>query len=192
MRSVMFSVARAMAILGGFVLVALVVLTCVSVFGRMGNTVGHLPVVQAYLPSLGDLFKKLGPVPGDFELVEAGIAFAVLTFFPWCQLTQAHATVDLLIAVLPKAVNRFLTMCWEALLAVVVILIAWRMLVGAMDKARYGETTLLLQFPVWWAYTACTMAAIVACVVAVYAAYARMCEFTGDTDVLMRNGRAGH
>ena len=37
----------------------------------------------------------LGPVPGDFELVEVGTGFAVFAFLPWCQLKRGHATVDL-------------------------------------------------------------------------------------------------
>ncbi len=37
-----------------------------------------------------------------------------------------------------------------------------------------GETTLFLQFPVWWSYAASFVASLVACLVAIYCAYARV------------------
>ena len=43
----------------------------------------------------------LGPVPGDIELVEVGVAIAVVWFMPWCYLRGGHATVDLLCTGMP-------------------------------------------------------------------------------------------
>jgi len=44
------------------------------------------------------------------------------------------------------------------------------------SKRRYGETTFLLQFPVWWSYAASLLAAIVAAVAGVYMALVRVTE----------------
>jgi hypothetical protein len=45
-----------------------------------------------------------------------------------------------------------------------------------------GETTLFLQMPVWWSYTASFAAATVACIVAAYCAVMRVTEaVTGRT-----------
>lgn len=192
MHSVMYKVARSMALLGGLVLVALVVITCVSVLGRSGNTIGHMPGFEALVQPLADLFKQLGPVRGDFELVEAGVAFAIFSFLPWCQMVQGHATVDLFTSYLPDRFQRFLVLLWEWLLALVLVVVTWRLIVGTMDKAGNGETTFLLQFPVWWAFAACSLVAVVASVVAIYVAVVRIREFKVNADLLVREMESGH
>ena len=59
-------------------------------------------------------------------------------------------------------------------MALVILLITWRLFAGMQDKLRYGETTFLLQFPVWWAYAACLGAACIACIVSLYCAALRL------------------
>ncbi len=148
--------ALASAAAGGLVLIALVLMTCASIVGRA-------------LIDLG-----LGPVKGDFELVEAGIAFSVFAFLPLCQLRAGHATVDVFTSALPAGVNRVLLAVWEVLFALALALIAWRLGAGLVQKFGNGETTFLLQFPVWWAYAACQVAAVVAVIVAVWSAADRI------------------
>ncbi len=181
-----------MAILGGAVLVVLIGITCISVLGRSGNTLGHTPWIEQSLAPLAELLQNLGPVRGDFELVEAGVAFAIFSFLPWCQMVQGHATVDLVTSHLPGAIQRFLTMAWELLLALALAVITWRLIVGTLDKADNGETTFLLQFPVWWAFAACSVAAVVATIVAFYVALVRVQELSTNTDRLVQDAGAGH
>ncbi|WP_298964732.1 TRAP transporter small permease subunit [uncultured Roseibium sp.] len=170
--------ARFMAILGGLVLTGLIALTCVSVLGRGLNTLGH----SGFLTSLSESGAKaliatgVGPVQGDFELLEAGISFTIFAFLPICQLRRGHATVDVFSTGFPHWLNRFLETFWEVLLSALILLITWRLFVGMQDKMRYEETTFILQFPVWWAFAFSFGAAFVASVVAVYCAVARMTE----------------
>ena len=146
--------ARFMALIGGLVLVALVILTCLSVLGRGLNTLGHSAFLTGLAPGMADalIASDVGPITGDFELVEAGIAFAIFAFLPICQLYSAHATVDVFTALLPDKPNRALRAFWEVVLALTICLITWRLFIGMQDKMRYGETTFMLQFPIWWAY----------------------------------------
>jgi TRAP-type C4-dicarboxylate transport system permease small subunit len=144
------------ALLGGAMLCALILLTCVSVAGR------------------AFVFAGLGPVPGDFELVEAGIAFAVFAFLPICQVQAGHATVDLFTNALGRAANRWLVAFWEGLFALVMVLIAWRLSVGMLTKFGNGETSMFLQFSTWWAYAACLLPATLAALVALWSAYDRL------------------
>lgn len=156
--------ARALAILGGIVLVAITVLTVVSIGGRA-------------LISFG-----LRPIPGDFELVEAGTGFAVFAFLPWCQLMRGHATVDLFTSFFPDWVNRVIDLVTELLMTAVIVLIAWRLWFGMLDKIRYNETTFILQFPVWWGYAAAMAAAAVGVLVSFYMLFVRVREVaTGET-----------
>jgi hypothetical protein len=45
-----------------------------------------------------------------------------------------------------------------------------------MDKMRYGETTFILQYPVWWGYAFAMVGAIVAVIVSVYMLAVRVGE----------------
>jgi tripartite ATP-independent transporter DctQ subunit len=174
--------ARFMAIIGGLVLTALIALTCVSVLGRGLNTLGHSGFLTSLSETLahGLIATGVGPVLGDFELVEAGVCFTIFAFLPICQLRKGHATVDVFAVGFPHWLNRFLETFWEVLLSVVILLITWRLFVGMQDKMRYGETTFLLQFPIWWAYGASFLAAFMASIVAIFCAITRIVElFTG-------------
>jgi TRAP-type C4-dicarboxylate transport system permease small subunit len=164
--------ARFMALVGGIVLCLLVLIVCVSVLGREANDMSH----AGYLGPLGEwlLAQGVGPVTGDFELVEAGIAFAIFAFLPLTQLNGSHATVDIFTGGLGPRVNNALAMFWSVVMAVIIILISWRLFEGMQDKIRYRETTYLIQFPVWWAYAASLVAAIAASIVSLYCAAMRL------------------
>jgi len=168
--------ARLMAIIGGVVLSALVLLTCFSVLGRGLNTLGHSSMLPESLA--GSLIATgVSPIIGDFELIEAGIAFTIFSFLPICQLYNGHATVDVFTSFLPKKLNKFIITFWEVILSAIVLLITWRLFVGMQSKMSYGETTFLLQFPVWWAYALSVVASVIASIVAVYCAFGRVGEF---------------
>lgn len=168
---VMMALCRAMALLGGLVLVALILLVCVSISGRalngMLHGMGDVAVAQVLLDW------GIGPVTGDFELVEAGMAFAIFAFLPLCQITGSHASVDVFTAKLPPRALRALRAVIEVLFAAVLIVIAVQLYEGTLSKIRSGQTTFLLQFPIWWAYAASLVAAVLAAVVACYVAVLR-------------------
>ncbi len=129
-------VARWLALAGGLVLIAVVVMTCVSITGR------------ALIP-LG-----LSPIRGDFEWVEIGTGFAVFAFLPWCVLQRGHAAVDLFKPAFPPAMNRAIDVAVDLAMLAAAVLIASRLHLGMLDKARFTETTFIIQFPVWKAYLA--------------------------------------
>lgn len=183
--------ARAMAIVGGLVLILLIALTCVSVVGRGLNTLFHGWLGSA-LPGMSKWFLDLGvgPVLGDFELVEAGVAFAIFASLPLCQISSSHASVDIFTQKLPSGLNRFLQMIIEIVFASVLILIAWRLFEGMLSKKGYGETTFLLQFPIWWAYAASVFGAISAALAGIYMAGVRVLEFLYRRTILEDNWEA--
>ncbi|GAA6202609.1 TRAP transporter small permease [Aquicoccus sp. SU-CL01552] len=179
MHALFTGLARFMAILGGIVLSALILLTCVSILGRSLNGILHSDFVMGLAPGLAHWLIDIGigPVNGDFELVEAGVAFAIFAFIPLCQITAGHASVDIVANALSRGVNRFLRMVTEVVFALVLILIAWKLADGMLSKKGYGETSFLLQFPVWWAYAASLFGAVVSAIVGIYMAVVRVTEF---------------
>ncbi len=155
------------ALAGGLVLIAMAAVTVASVAGR------------AMIPF------GLAPVRGDFELVEMGCAVAVFAFLPWCQITRAHVTVDVVAARLPPKGHAILGLVGNAALALCAFVVAWRLALGAAEKVPYGsaplrealgvgpppffpETTYELQVPVWIPFAFATLGAVLFLVTALY------------------------
>lgn len=146
--------ARGLALAGGAVLLALVVLTCLSVGGM---------ALLKVAPSA-----PVGPVRGEYELIEAGAAIVVCLMLPWCQLHRAHASVDLIAGALRPGANAALLRLWDGVAALMLALLAWRLGAGMVGKWASHEQTFLLRLPLWWGYAACLpglgLAALVAAV----------------------------
>jgi TRAP-type C4-dicarboxylate transport system permease small subunit len=185
MRNLATQAARLMAICGGLVLTLLIVLICISVIGRSLNGLLHgwigsvMPGLSAWALGLG-----VGPINGDFELVEAGVAFAIFAFLPLCQISAGHASVDIFTAKLPMRINRVLQLGIDVIFAIVLISIAYQLYNGMLSKQSYGDTTFLLQFPIWWAYAASLSGAVLTAVIAFYVAGIRAVECLRGEDIL--------
>ena len=146
------------AMLGGAALVAALLLTVVSIVGR----------------SL--IFAGLGPIPGDFELVEAGTAFAVMTFLPICQFHRGHVTVDLFLSRAGRRPNAAIDLIANLLMTGAAAVLTWRLYLGMLDKRSYSETTFILQFPVWWGYAAALIGGVVFTLVCAYTVFRSLRE----------------
>ncbi|TSE23486.1 TRAP transporter small permease [Tepidimonas aquatica] len=140
-----FRLAKWSALVGGLVLVALTLMSVASITGRA-------------LIGLG-----LGPVPGDFELVEIGTGVAVFLFLPWTYLRGGHATVDLLYDRMPAAARKAVSMACDLLMLALWVVLTWKLWDGMLEKREYLETSFILQMPVWWGYAASLVGALIGC-----------------------------
>ncbi len=120
---------RAFALAGGFVIVALTLMSIASIVGRA-------------------LFAK--PLPGDYELVQVGCAVAVAAFLPFCQIRGGHVLVDFFTAGSKPAVRGALDALGALLLAIAAGVIAWRLTLGALSLKAAHEQTTILGVPTWW------------------------------------------
>jgi len=123
--------ARACAVLAGVLLTTITLITCVSLLGR--NTIGKTLV-------------------GDYELTAVAAGAAVALFLPWCQLKRENIIVDFFTARLPPATNAILDRFGALLLALVLVLLAWRTGVGAIGAFNSNSGTMMLGFPEWITY----------------------------------------
>ncbi|MEO0385864.1 MAG: TRAP transporter small permease [Pseudomonadota bacterium] len=177
---VMESIARWLAFLGGMVLVLIAVMTVISTIGRafVGLQIG------------------LGPVPGDFELVEAGTAVAVFCFMSWCQLNQGHVTVDILADFAPKRVNLALVLVGNILIFLVAFVIAWRLWMGFGEQVTWfdqsvrdilgfgykpftNNTTYILGMPLWYSYALSFVGALFFTVISAFTVWRALNDFLG-------------
>lgn len=146
MNQLIYGLCRSMSWLGGAVLCVMALLSVASIAGRALSGFG------------------LSPVPGDFELVEAGAALAVFCFLPWAHLKRGHAMVDLFWKAYPPAMQRTLEIAADALMLLVWLLLVWRMGIATEDYRGNGEVSFILQMPVWWGYAASLVPATIGCV----------------------------
>ncbi|MGH8630903.1 MAG: TRAP transporter small permease [Burkholderiales bacterium] len=131
----MHSLAASAAILGGAILAA----------------IAGLVVTSVALRALG-----FQPVQGDFELVQVGLAAGIALLLPWCQLKGGNIIVDFFTTLARIRTQRRLDTFADLLVALMMVLIAWRAGVGAWSAQQNGETTMILGFPIWWSYAAMT------------------------------------
>lgn len=147
MNKLLYDWSRALAWFGGAALTLVALLSVVSIVGRALSSFG------------------LGPVPGDFELVEAGTALAVFCFLPWCHLRRSHADVSMFWNAYPAPMRRGLQLLSDLLMLAVWLLLVWRMGDATLDYKANGEVSFILQMPVWWGYAASMPPAMFGCVV---------------------------
>lgn len=178
------SLARITALAGGLALIAIVIMTAVSITGRSINKWLHGDWIKENMAGFSQWMLDLGvgEINGNYEILEAGVAFAIFAFLPICQLYGAHATVDIFTSALPKAANRWIAAFWEIVLTAIILLLIRQLFEGLERYYNNGETTFFLQFPRWWAYAAAFAAGCVACIIAVYCTVMRLVEaVTGQT-----------
>lgn len=144
--------ARVLAYAGGVCLVFVVVLTCASIIGRAMLTLGF----------------GLGPVPGDFELVEIAAGVGVFLFLPLCQLKRGHVTVDILSGWFGRRGVAVSDLVGNLLMSIVAGVILWRLVAGLQDKLQTGEESFILGIPVWTGYALSLVGAVSFLLVCLY------------------------
>lgn len=91
-------------------------------------------------------------IRGDFELVELVCVACASLFLPLCQLNRGHVLVDLFTTWMPPRAQRRLDGIWMILFAAGWAALTWRLFHGLTEIHGYGDRTMLLRAPVWWAY----------------------------------------
>lgn len=142
---------KLLALLGGAVLSALVLMSVASIGGRMMGR----------------------PIQGDFELVQFGCAVAIAFFLPYCQLNQGNIIVDFFTLRARPRTRGVLDALGAVLLAVVMALVAWRTGAGAVAMKAGGETSMIMSVPLWYAYALMTPAFALTALTGLYSAWRR-------------------
>ena len=125
-------VTRVLALIGGVLLLISVALSITSIAGR-------------YAFGL--------PVPGDYELVELICAVGIFLFFPYTHSIGGNLTAEFFTSGLPRRWQTALDAVHDAIFALIAALLAWRLGHGMVDKIDNGDSSILLQVPLWWPYT---------------------------------------
>ena len=124
----LLKLSKLVAVAGGMVFVALVVMSIISIVGRK-------------------LFSVV--VPGDFEILQMGGAFASATFFAYCHMIHGDVKVDFFTQHLAPRKVAVLDAVGSLLIGLFGALLAWRTAVGAASLNQTHETSMILGWPVW-------------------------------------------
>ena len=93
------------AVTGGFIILGILALTIFGVVGRSFRF----------------------PIPGDFELIELGMATAIFMFLPICQFRGGNVFIDAFTSRLPKHITKILDSAGAFIFALFGALLTWRM-----------------------------------------------------------------
>lgn len=145
-------ITRTLAFVGGCILALIALVTVASIIGRFF------------------LFAGLGPIKGDYEIVEMGSAIAIFAFLPFAQFKRAHVVVDIFTMRFSQRIQSFLGFVGDSLIALASGVLVWRFWLGLGEKIPYGsdalrnflsmgykpfftETTYELSVPIWIPYS---------------------------------------
>lgn len=152
-------VATGVALLGGLVLFALTLLTVISVVGRAAFS---------------------APIPGDFELVELGMAVAIFSFLPYCQIVRGNVIVDLFTTRASTRTKALLDGVGNLIYTAIAALLTWRVALGGLEVRDYSETTMVLRVPVWWGFVPAVAFLAFLTVVCAYTVWRSALEYRGE------------
>lgn len=121
-------VSRAFALAGGFLLLALIGMSLISIIGRK-------------------LYSS--PIQGDMELIEIGSAIAIAAFLPFAEIRGIHIKADAFTLWASENLKRSLDMLGHFLLFVMTCILIWRTYLQMGDYYEYGDSSVLLAVPMW-------------------------------------------
>ncbi len=160
-------ITRSLAFVGGFILALIALVTVASIIGRFF------------------LFAGLGPIKGDYEIVEMGSAIAIFAFMPFAQFKRAHVVVDIFTMQFSQRIQSFLGFVGDSLIALASGVLLWQFWLGLGEKIPYGsdalrsalsmgskpffaETTYELSVPIWIPYSLAFVGAVLFFVVSLF------------------------
>jgi TRAP-type C4-dicarboxylate transport system permease small subunit len=137
--------AKFLAIVGGFLMVFITLMTVASVIGR--DTIGKA-------------------ITGDFELAGAACGAAIALFLPWCQFKRGNIIVDFFTAKTSEKTQAALDRIGALVLAAVMAVLTWRTTLGGISAYKSQSGTMMLGFPEWLVYSAIVPGLALTCAIA--------------------------
>ncbi|MCO6185367.1 TRAP transporter small permease [Rhizobium sp. L1K21] len=168
----MGSLALWLALLSGVFLLIAVIITSLSIAGRLAIPLG------------------LSSIPGDYELVETFVGLAVFGFLPYCQLARGHVGVDLFIMPFGNRAMLLTQLLGDLVIAGLTLLLTWRHILGAIDKYDSGETSFILAFPIWWGFAFSAVIMVLLCIVTLFTVWRDIHDLR--TNTTLEVGSGGH
>jgi TRAP-type C4-dicarboxylate transport system permease small subunit len=154
------------ALLGGFLHLIVVAITAINAAGFSANV-----IARTWGGSVSGL-------PGYEDAVTLLIGVAALAMFPYCQLHQGHAVVDVFMERAPRWVNRIVDVVTSVAIIVLALAMAVMMFYGMLELRSDRVETAVLGWPIW----VFLPAAIVSCILWALAGLLQLLDIKSDQD----------
>jgi len=125
---VLYDIAKALAIFGGFLACIMAAIVTLSVIGR---------------------YFLNAPIPGDYDIVAILCGCAIFAFLPYCQMVRGNVVVDFFTNNAPDRVKSSLDAVGVTLYLVTMMLFTWRLFYGALDLHQQSEVIAAFNFYRW-------------------------------------------
>ena len=123
--------ARVCAVVAGVLLIAITLVTCVSLIGRNTGT---------------------WSMPGAYELTGYAAGAAIALFMPWCQYQRGNIIVDFFTTRASAGTQDGLDRVGAAAVGVCMAVLTWRTSVGGHNAWSSGAGSMMMGLPEWWVY----------------------------------------
>lgn len=143
---------------------------------RLFAAVGGLCLTAAALFTVGAVLSAAGGAPllGDTEIVELLAGAAVASFMPYCQMLSGHVAITVFTDRAPEGLRRAFDALAAVLFAALVLVLVWRMTLGAIDSFNRGRISMFLELPQWWGYAVALPSAVLWAAASVFVAAERL------------------
>lgn len=155
----MYKVIRLWALMGGALLILIVLITAVNAAGFTANFIAR---------NWGGTVSGL---PGYEDAVTLLVGVAAMAMFPYCQAVRGHASVDLVMQHAPQWAAKGVELVSTIVTALVVALLCYFLVMGALEVKSDAVETAVLAWPVWIFMALC----IPSCLLWIIAALAPPC-----------------
>ncbi len=137
MRALVEKLAVALALIGGLVLMAIVLVTTANAgaftLDRLARVFGG----------------TVSGLPGYEDFVRLAVSAAALMLLPYCQLRRGHVAVDLFAKWLPPRIRQALDIAIAFAMAGLAAFLAFWMTVGLLETRADGALSRVLGWPEW-------------------------------------------
>ncbi len=137
MRALVEKLAVALALIGGLVLLAIVLVTTANAgaftLDRLARVFGG----------------TVSGLPGYEDFVRLAVSAAALMLLPYCQLRRGHVAVDLFVKWLPPRIRRGFDIAIAFAMAGLAAFLAFWMTVGLLETRADGALSRVLGWPEW-------------------------------------------
>lgn len=154
MHQILARIAYVFALIGGLTIAAVSCLTVASIVGRT-------------------FFST--PIQGDIEITQFGVAVCISLCLPWCQLHGGNIIVDFFTTRVSARTQQLLDGAGALLIAAMMALLAWRTAAGAISVKEAGETSMILDWPMWIVYAFLGPGLFLTMLIALYQAFLKLC-----------------
>lgn len=116
----------------------------------LASSVAVIAITLSIVADVTGRYLWAAPIPGASEFAVASMVVVIYFGLMSAQRNSGNFRVDMLVRILPEAVQKFLELLWRVPVVVVLVLLTWLSAREAVISTQMGEASFgTIAFPVW-------------------------------------------